>query len=346
MRLFTGALILLLFCSDLFAWHNSTHLQMTRDAVSLMPDDFREIFTKHQSLVEAGILDPDNLLRDWQNHYFIPTTPEGGALDRIDKLAAILQAKLQKDIPSDTAKQFCYMAHYIADLWSPESILKTDTASNKDFMLNSSVVVLWEGYEKPVENLREYLETRAGWRWKLENSNRITTLLYSEAVNDIARVWLSLWQNSGRKVEPQPRGLLEHKREALQVRSTTYSSRTGNVWDKQWYTQSWRTYSSRRYEALAQVTIRNEQAFFSRLQPNAPFSILESSVKNVPDGVFVVMRLQARREIASLSIMHPAVRGPVATANGIGQDEVVKLEGILPLNARADQLEIIFGTVE
>src|SRR5262245_55097357 len=88
------------------AWHVNTHLQMTRDAISLMPPEFQKSFTEHQKYVETGIKDPDEVLRDWQNHYYIPgPKPEGGAIDRIEKISQVILTKFQNSSSTDVSKQ-------------------------------------------------------------------------------------------------------------------------------------------------------------------------------------------------------------------------------------------------
>src|SRR5207249_10188239 len=94
---------------------------------------------------------------------------------------------------------------------------KRSTAPDKDFVINHDIVVAFEGYSGPIENIHDYLKNRSEWRWKLEDSPAVSTLLYSEAVNDIARVWLTLWQQTGKTVAPMSASMMEHKLRALDV---------------------------------------------------------------------------------------------------------------------------------
>src|SRR5437870_9163232 len=134
-RIFFICLLLSVWTVPAVAWHTNTHLQMTRDALSLMPADFQKIFTEHMKYTESGIKDPDELIRDWANHYYIPAIPEGGALDRIDKLVTLVQMKFKSGNTLDASRQLCYLAHYVADLWTPENLIKKSTAPDKDFVI-------------------------------------------------------------------------------------------------------------------------------------------------------------------------------------------------------------------
>lgn len=234
-KLFVFVVVLIFAPALLHAWHVNTHLQMTRDAISLMPPEFKKSFTEHQKYVETGIKDPDEVLRDWQNHYYIPgPKPEGGAIDRIEKLAQVIQVKFQNSTSTDVSKQLCQLAHYIADLWEPESLIKQNTGNDAMFVNDNDLIVFYEGYSEPISNLRDYFVHRADWRWRLENSSHISTLLYNEAVNDIAKIWLTLWQQSGHKTEAQPTAMIQHKPGNLNVNYETSFIVESVSWN-QWY---------------------------------------------------------------------------------------------------------------
>lgn len=348
MRFLLCGFFLCLWPSELLAWHTNTHVQMTRDAISLMPEDFKTELFAHNKFLESGMMDPDHLIRDWENHYYMPIGPHRGALDRIEKLIPLTQSKLQKPAVGDTGKQLCYLAHYIGDLWSPESQLKQNCRTEPNFLLNNHIVIVWEGYDKPITNFQEYFKSRAEWRWKIENSEKVATLLYNEAVNDIARTWLSLWQMRSKSDQRFSRSILEHKPETLRVQQRSSSSRSNqSIWENQFYTQKWRTSSyTPRSELRAAVMARNEKTLLSRLQPSSPFAVLESSLKNLRTNSFLVMRLRAQKEISSISLMYPGHHGPITTAVEIPSGEVIKLEGMLPAGAKKDQIEIVFGSPE
>jgi hypothetical protein len=111
----------LFLASPVLAWHTNTHLQMTRDAVMFMPADLQKLFKENIKIMAPGVRDPDEVLGDFQNHYYLPESHEGGAIDRIDSIISILQTKLQTGKDREAVRQFCYLAHYIGDLWTPES---------------------------------------------------------------------------------------------------------------------------------------------------------------------------------------------------------------------------------
>jgi hypothetical protein len=363
----------LLFCLAIFvwtlpvfAWHTNTHLQMTRDALALMPADFQKIFTEHLQYTEAGIKDPDEVIKDWANHYYIPAIPEGGALDRIDKLVAIVQTKLKNGSSFDASRQLCYVAHYIGDLWTPEDLIKQSTASDRDFISNSDIVVAFDGFNGPIENIHDYLKARSEWRWKLQNTKDVETLLYSEAVNDIARVWLTIWQKSGNTVHEMSASLMEHRHKAIDVnfeRLLLEEKYSGSTWQENYYessNNSMDAYDAQKKEIerlsanvnptseqlIASFQVRNDQQMLSKMALDAPFKMLETSLRTIGDKTFFVARVRNRAKdpIASIAFMYPGVRGAAALVKDLQPGHVSKIEAVLPANATKDQLQVIFSS--
>jgi len=359
------AILFLLLPATLLAWHTNTHLQMTRDAISLMPADFKKIFQDHQTYTEAGITDPDMIVKDWQNHYYIPTNPpEGGALERIDKIINIIRIKFKGTKDSDASKQLCYLAHYIGDLWSPESIVNRDASSDLDFFQNHDIVVLYEGYEAPIQSIHNYLQQRSEWRWRLENSKEISTLLYSEAVNDIARVWLTLWQESGRETGKQQARMLEHEPGILEDNLMRYLSvEERNELHGGWYERDWRDDEDYSYsqnerteykydptdsQLYGRVLQRNDQQMLSRIRPEAPFQFREVSLRTIGDKSYLVMRIRnkSNAEIPSIAFLVPGVRGAVALIKAIKPGQVRKVDIVIPAAVTKDQIQVIFSALE
>jgi hypothetical protein len=359
MRKHYVAILVLFLVSPAFGWNVKAHLQMTRDAVSLMPEEFRKTFTEHKKFVESGIKDPDILLKDWQNHYYVPSIPEGTALDRIDKLIGIVRKKFERSTPADTAKQLCYLAHYIGDLWSPEPICKGAPPDDSNIINNYNMTVLYEGYRQPIEDFHEYFEKRANWRWRIEASNDMIPLLYSEAVNDIARTWLTLWQQSGHTVEPQKVAVIEHKKGALSINFERLLIEEGAEWSQwdvegTWYdkyqshTQEMDRLASTVLpsdEALAvQAQQRTEETKLNRLSPAAPFEMLEVSLKAIGDKSYLIGRIRnkGKADKPVLSLMYPGIKGPIAQVRDFKPGQVVKFEAILPVDASKDKIQLIY----
>ena len=347
-----------------FAWHVNTHLQMTKDVISLMPPDLQKTLTDHQKFVEAGIREPDEMLKDWQNHYYIPSDPpEGGDIDRIDKLVSVVQNKFKSGNALDIARQLTYLAHYIADLWTPEYLIKQSTAPDTQFTQDNEILVFFEGYKTPIDNFHDYFISRSQWRWRIENSKQVSTLLYSEAVNDIARAWLTLWQTSGHPVEPVKPAAILHKRGALTVNFERLMVEEGTRWDM-WYIEGdWVDKSAAHYDemnrlsenvapsdeaVLAQAQLRNQQSKLSQLAPSAPFAMVETSLKNLGEKSYLVTRIrnQGKQEIVSLSLMYPGIKGPVAQVQNLKPGQVVLLEAWMPADAKKDQIQVVFATAE
>ena len=345
------------------AWHVNTHLQMTRDAISLMPPEFQKSFTEHQKFVESGIKDPDEVLRDWQNHYYIPgPKPEGGAIDRIEKLSQVILFKFQNSTAIDVSKQLCQLAHYIADLWEPESLIKQNTASNAMFVNDNDLIVFYEGYNEPISNPREYFMQRSDWRWRLENSNQVSSLLYNEAVNDIARTWLTLWQQSGHKIDAQPTAMIQHKAGNLNVNYERVLLDESVSWN-QWRIPAGNPLdeAKARLDEMARLNetvnpsddalatrakMRNEQQMMEKTNPKAPFAMLETSLKKYSDSTYLIARVQNRSnsDIPAITFMYPGIKGPFAMVENLKAGGVAKIEAKLPVDATKQNVQIIFAS--
>ena len=363
-KLWSVLTICALFAIPAHGWHTNTHYQMTKDAASLMPPELQTILTSNKRFVEAGIKDPDEMIRDWQNHYYIPTNPsDGGGLDRIEKIIKIVQMKLKSGNQLDVGKQFCYLAHYIADLWNPEQLIKGDVYQNTDYVQNENIVVLFEGYTTPIENYRDYFQKRSLWRWQLENSPEVSRILYSEAVNDIARTWLSLWQQSGKAVEPVAAGVIEHKKGVLKINFERLLLEENYTWDAARAEEDWKDGYAAHYremerlksnvapsggDALASAQMRNQEQWMNRVSPTAPFQMLETSLKTVGDKAFLVARFRnkSEKEIPSIAFMYPGVKGPAALVTNVRAGEVIKIQAALPANAAREKIQMIFSSVE
>jgi hypothetical protein len=360
------------FVQPAFAWHTNTHLHMTRDAISVMPPDLQKELQENPKFVQSGIYDPDDIIRDYQNHYYVPGT-EGGGLDRIEKIIKILEMKLKDPKNIDAPKHFCVLAHYIADLWNPESLIKRETTSNTSFVLNHDIVVVFEGYQKPIANYREYLEARSRWRWKLENSEGISSLLYSEAVNDIAMIWLSLWQQSGKSVEPIQAKVIEHKMGALQVNfeavmkqevldTAATAAKFNKVYDEKEREQLYLKMVDHKQEgerlsetiapadeSLAQQRMMRDQAKLEEFKnPKPEFSVLESSMKQIGNNSYFVARIhnKGQREVQYLSLLYAGRSGTLAEINNFKPGQIVKVEATLPANASKENIRFNFSLAE
>jgi hypothetical protein len=361
-RVYVVVIVFLIWALPAQGWHTNTHYQMTKDAVSLMPSELQKILASNKKFVEAGIKDPDEMIRDWQNHYYIPSQPpEGGGIDRVEKIIKIVQTKLDSGNQLDVAKQLFYLAHYIGDLWNPEKLIKGDVAPDVDFVQNENIVVLFEGYKEPIQNYRDYLVTRSEWRWRLENTPEVSRLLYSEAVNDIARTWLSLWQQSGKKVEPVAPGTIEHKKGALKVNFERLLMEETYTWNAAWAEQDWKDgYAAHNKEmdrlksnvtptpgdGVARAELRNQQQWMNRVSPESPFKMLETSLKTVGDKTYLVARVRnkSEKDIPSLAFMYPGVKGPAALITNVRAGEVVKIQASLPANAQREKIQLIFSS--
>lgn len=337
----TSLIVVVLFLSSplsLLAWHTNTHLQMTRDATMFMPTDFQKFFKDNIKVMGHGVRDPDEVIGDFQNHYYLAETHEGGAIDRINSIITAVQTKLETGKDREAVRQFCYLAHYIADLWTPESLIKKDQRPNQNFIFDTPIVVLFEGYQYPIQNYQMYFQERSSYRWTLENSENISSLLYSEAVNDICQTWLSIWHKSGKSIKPLSPLLIEHNKEPIPI-----------VYDELPFEEVQKA----KLHALIQE--KNEKSgpqtakkpepvkepppgkFVEKalITPGPELSVLENSLKTIGnDSYFAArLRLKGTKPLKNFSVSYHGQAQKLIEVEDFYPGEVVKIQKILPPNA-------------
>jgi hypothetical protein len=241
-------------------------------------------------------------------------------------------------------------------------LIKVNTASDAMFANENNIIVFYEGYSEPITNFREYFLRRADWRWRLENSKDVSTLLYNEAVNDIARTWLTLWQQSGHKIDAQPTAMIHHKAGNINVNYDALIMEEAVSWN-QWYLntnnpadnlQAHLNEMKRLNEEVnpsddvlaTRAIMRNEQQMLEKTNPKAPFVMLETSLKKFTDGSYLIARVQNRSnsDITAISFMYPGIKGPFAVVENLKIGGVAKIEAKLPADATKENIQIIFAS--
>lgn len=341
----TSLIVLVIFiCAPLsvFAWHTNTHLQMTRDAVMFMPSDFQKFFKANLKIMAPGVRDPDEVLLDFQNHYYLADTREGGAIDRIDSIISALNTKLETEKDREAVRQFCYLAHYIADLWTPESLIKKDQRPNQNFIFDTPVVVLFEGYQYPINNYQMYFQERTSYRWTLENSESISSLLYSEAVNDIAQTWLSIWHKSGKSIKPLSPLMIEHNREPIPIIYDELPPEEVQKAKLHALIQKQREKSGT--APKKQEPVKEPPGKFvvkALITPGPELSVLENSLKTIGNDSFFVarLRLKGTKTVKNFSVSCRGQDKKLIEVEDYNPGEVVKIQAILPPNTTKIDLQ-------
>jgi hypothetical protein len=85
----------------------------------------------------------------------------------------------------------------------------------------------------------------------------------------------------------------------------------------------------------------------SKMDVDAPFKMLETSLRTIGDKSYFVARLrnQSEETIPSVAFMYPGVRGAAALVKDLQPGHVTKIDAVLPANASKDQLQVIFASV-
>jgi hypothetical protein len=332
----------LFMASPTFAWHTNTHLQMTRDAVMFMPSDFQKFFKANRKIMAPGVRDPDEVLGDFQNHYYLADTREGGAIDRINSIISAINTKLETGKDREAVRQFCYLAHYIGDLWTPESLIKKDQRPNQNFIFDTLVVVLFEGYQYPINNYQMYFQERTSYRWTLEDSEGISSLLYSEAVNDIAQTWLSIWHKSGKSIKPLTPLMIEHNREPIPI---VYDELPPEEVQK----AKLHALIQKQREKPGAAPKKTEPVkeppgkfvVKALITPGPEVAVLEGSLKTIGNNSYFVarLRLKGTKPVKNFSVSCRGQDKKLIEVEDFSPGEVVKIQAILPPNTTKNDIQ-------
>jgi hypothetical protein len=212
------------------AWTAAARVEIVRDAVRLMPESLRELMIHHERELLAGLLEPGSA-EDQPEHWQHPEGAYGTAARRAEEDAEGLAAAVNGRVPfSEVMHRFGRLAHWVSDVNDPLHAGDRDPrlrAYYRDYQtyLEQQLPrfpLVFQGYRdatlsaggpeaylmRSAQRAREYGRAvgRAydpeGRRISLEAFDErslafgVGSLSYSNAVNDISRVWLWTWEQA------------------------------------------------------------------------------------------------------------------------------------------------------
>jgi hypothetical protein len=199
-----------------------------------------------------------------------------------------------------------------------------------------------------------YFQDRSLQRWALENSESVNSLLYSEAVNDIAQIWLSIWHKSGKSIQPVSPLLIEHNKEPMNLSYDTLPPEQVQKAKLHALIQAKREQSTPDGKASEQNTAKESENHSKTaveanrdymvkplFTPGSEVSILESSLKDVGNYSVFVARLRQRgaKPIKYFSVNCRCQEKKLIEVEEFNPGEVVKIQSILPPNVSRDDLQ-------
>ena len=229
-RVLPLALVLLLSSSAAGAWTDATRLRMLNDALKVAPPGLAAILQKHRKDLERGMIEPSR--HEDEEVHFLRPDGRGLAAD-----AVLLKEKEAKDLlaKKGTLARFAYeigaLAHLVSDVSFPLNASDSDpreplvregyrklierSLDKIPFVLDPAPAPLVDSAD-----LRPYLlesakraarsYSRIAPAFKDDGTPvspqavdersvpfGVAALAYSQAVNDVARVWALLWREAG-----------------------------------------------------------------------------------------------------------------------------------------------------
>ncbi len=210
--------------SQVYAWAPQTRVRMTDEAVRFMPPSLRLALENHRAELLRGVLNPMKAEDEPQHR-----APASGTLDRsVAAEAAKLSALLQEQTPfSRIAEQFGTLAHYVFDTGFPPGVSDdgedryqhfaefcedrrerfplvfyghdNEALAGQDYQGYALEVI--ERSRKSDRQLAYAYEKRAEHAHASDFDDRsvpfaVGSLSYSRSVNDVVRVWLTVWENA------------------------------------------------------------------------------------------------------------------------------------------------------
>jgi len=219
-------LVVLLIClvSRAYAWAPQTRVRMTDEAVRFMPPSLRLALENHRTELLRGVLNPMKT-EDDPGH----RVARGGTLEAsVAAEAAKLHAMLQEQTPfARIAEQFGTLAHYVLDAGFPPGVSEDGEDRYHHFAefcqeRSERFPLVFYGHENEALADQDY---RGYARQTIERSRQsdrqlayayeryaehenasafddrsvpfaLGSLSYSRSVNDVVRVWLTVWENA------------------------------------------------------------------------------------------------------------------------------------------------------
>jgi hypothetical protein len=212
------------------AWTEASRAHILKRAVRLMPESLRQMMRAYQKELLEGMLAPGSP-EDQPEHWQHPRGDYGSAARKAEEEARALVAAVERHEPlKQVTRRFGALAHWVADVNDPlhtadrDPNLKNYYRDYQSYLQESlpRFPLVFLGYRAPTLTARgpghyllessarsgEYAESirRAyhpdGSRISAEAFDErslafgVGSLSYSNAVNDIMRVWLWTWEAS------------------------------------------------------------------------------------------------------------------------------------------------------
>jgi hypothetical protein len=210
------------------AWTDASRKTILRGAIRLMPDTLRQMMVAHQEELLKGMLSPGTP-EDRPEHWQHPSEEYGAAARKAEEEAVALAAAMDGHRPlPEVVRRFGTLAHWIADINDPLHAADRDPNLGRYYRDYQSYLeqslsrypLVFHGYRsatlsssgpgryllESAARSREYAESvRAaynpdGTRLSKQAFDErslafgVGSLSFSNAVNDIARVWLWAWE--------------------------------------------------------------------------------------------------------------------------------------------------------
>ena len=217
-------IVLIYVVSQAHAWEPETRVRMTDEAIRFMPPSLRLALENHRADLLRGVLAPMKT-EDGPEH----RVTAGGTLDgSVAAEAAKLLAMLQEQTPfSRVAEQFGRLAHFVYDTGFPPGVGADGDKRYQHFAefcedRRERFPLVFYGHDNEALAKQDYrgyaLETieravqsdqQLAYAYERDAEDAHTSsfddrsvpfaigsLSYSHSVNDVVRVWLTVWENA------------------------------------------------------------------------------------------------------------------------------------------------------
>jgi len=221
-RYWPAAILLVYVVSRAHAWAPETRVRMADEAIRFMPPTLRLALEKHRTELLRGVLSPMKT-EDTPEH----SAKDGGTLDlSVQAEAAKLLAMLRAQTPfSQIAEQFGVLAHYVFDAGFPPGVSDEGDERYHHFaefceQRRERFPLVFYGHENEALAREDY----RGYALEVIERSRqsdhqlayayerfaehehgsafddrsvpfaVGSLSYSRSINDVVRVWLTVWE--------------------------------------------------------------------------------------------------------------------------------------------------------
>jgi len=186
-----------------YAWDNSVHEQMVKDAIALCPKELRLFLKQHIDLVINGSKEPTIALTSptsyaygYRNSYYVPYEEKGNAPNETKIVAlSVIDLLSKKSQEEDLiARRMGLICSYASDSIQPKRYIGVAPNYPLDYLVEEKRLTITYNGHNAIDDFSTDLKSLVKGTWDKDLTDE---QYYDLAVNYIVDAWVTIWEKSG-----------------------------------------------------------------------------------------------------------------------------------------------------